>query len=116
MTLIQLAHVCFLIALINVYLLFIVRKYLGDKPALQERILNGLLTPLLFGDIVHMSITFWALGDDKWNFSSWSPLLWTTFILGMSLLIPRICWHLGIGRYVDFRDGPFNKSPQDVKQ
>lgn len=83
-------------------------------PVLQEKILFSLFTPLLLGDIFHIGLTFWALGDQKLNVSSWSPMLWTTFILGFSLMIPRVCWHLGIGRYVDVRDGPFHKGPSPV--
>jgi len=32
-------------------------------------------------------------------------MLWTTNLLGLSLMLPRMAWHLGIGRYVDTRDG-----------
>lgn len=32
-------------------------------------------------------------------------MLWLTVILGLSLLVPRVAWHLGIGRYTEYRDG-----------
>ncbi|KAF8165287.1 hypothetical protein B0H34DRAFT_688602 [Crassisporium funariophilum] len=109
-TLIQLAHVCALVGIINLFVLSAIRKHLKDSPALQEKIVFSLFTPLLMGDIFHLAVTFWALGDQKFNFSSWSPMLWTTIILGLTLMIPRICWHLGVGRYTDSRDGAFRKS------
>ncbi|KAF5344103.1 hypothetical protein D9758_008890 [Tetrapyrgos nigripes] len=104
-TVIQLAHVCFLLGFVNFFVLSTARRHLRDQVALQEKVVSALLTPLLFGDLLHLYVTVWALGDEKWNFRAWTPMLWTTFGLGMTLLIPRICWHLGIGRYVDARDG-----------
>jgi len=96
-TILQLSHVCALLGLIN------------------EKIVFSLLVPLLIGDVFHLGITFWALGDSKWDFANWTPMLWITFILGLTLMVPRICWHLGIGRYVDFRDGSFRKTISEKK-
>ena len=62
------------------------------------------MAPLLIGDFLHVLITLWALGDRKWDVWSWSPLLWTTLLLGLTLLVPRAMWHLGIWRYVHKRD------------
>ncbi|KAJ3722864.1 hypothetical protein C8R42DRAFT_664613 [Lentinula raphanica] len=104
-TVIQLAHVCFLVGVINHFVLSAARNHLGSYPAIQEKIVFSLLAPLLFGDILHLYVTIWALGEDKWNFRKWSPMLWTTIGLGLTLMVPRICWHLGIGRYVHSRDG-----------
>jgi len=104
-TVIQLAHVCFLIGVVNYFVLSAARKHLGSYPPLQEKIVFSLLTPLLIGDVLHLYVTIWALGDEKWKFSTWSPMLWTTIGLGLTLMVPRICWHLGIGRYVHSRDG-----------
>lgn len=101
----QLAHVVGLLGLINLFVLGAARKYLFAHPALQEKIVGALLTPLLIADIVHLVITWWALGDSRWAMWEWSGLLWTTFVTGFSLLVPRIAWHMGIGRYVDRRDG-----------
>ena len=52
-------------------------------------------------------MTLWALGDDRWDIEKWgnSGMLWATVVLGVALLIPRVMWHLGIGRYVHARDG-----------
>jgi hypothetical protein len=112
----QLAHVCAIIGLVNLFVLTVVRKYLRSQPALQEKVLWGLFTPLLIGDVAHIAVTLWALGDDLWDLANWTPMLWATVVLGLSLLIPRICWYLGIGRYVDTRDGAFQKYPPVKKQ
>ena len=104
-TVVQLAHVCGLLGLINFFLLRAARRYLSAHPALQEKVVSALLTPLLIGDILHLALTFWALGDMRWNLSEWSYMLWLTVVLGLSLLIPRVAWHLGIGRYTESRDG-----------
>ncbi|KAJ7904577.1 hypothetical protein B0H14DRAFT_3079417 [Mycena olivaceomarginata] len=77
---------------------------------LQPKIVGALLTPLLIGDVAHLYVTLWALGDERWNFRNWSPMLIITISLGITLLVPRIMWQLGIGRYVDSRDRPTPKS------
>lgn len=105
-TTIQLAHVCALVGLMNCFVLTAVRKHLHTNLALQEKIVRALFTPLVVGDVLHLTVTFWALGDQKFDFASWSPMLWTTNLLGLTLMLPRIAWHLGVGRYVDSRDGP----------
>jgi len=109
-TIIQLAHVCALLGLLNLSILYNARKHLHGNPALQEKIVFSLLAPLLAGDFFHLYVTLWALGDQKWDIWSWSPMLWTTIVLGLTLMFPRIAWHLGIGRYVDYRDGIHEKS------
>ncbi|RDB22473.1 hypothetical protein Hypma_010111 [Hypsizygus marmoreus] len=109
-TVIQLAHVCALVGVINCFLLTTARKHLRDQPALQENIVFALLTPLVIGDFLHLYVTLWALGEQKWDFWNWSPMLWATILLGLTIMVPRIAWHLGIGRYVDSRDGNSEKS------
>jgi len=104
-TIVQLAHVCGLLGLLNFYVLRAARRYLSNQPALQEKIVGALLLPLLIGDVLHLVLTLWALGDERWNFSQWGGMIWATVFLGFTLMIPRITWHLGIGRYVDARDG-----------
>lgn len=110
MTVVQLTHVCGLLGVVNAFVLRACRRHLAFSPALQEKIIGALLTPLLIGDVVHLWVTIWALGDSKWDVSSWTPLLWTTIVLGFSLLIPRAMWHMGIWRYVDRHDGKSIKS------
>ncbi|KAF8138515.1 hypothetical protein EV363DRAFT_1208209, partial [Boletus edulis] len=87
--------------------------HLASQPALQEKIVRALFIPLLIGDIMHIYVTLWALGDDRWDVSQWSPMLSVTVVLGISLMIPRVMWHLGIWRYVDARDRapPYAQSP-----
>jgi hypothetical protein len=109
-TIVQLAHVCALLGLINIFVLTALRKHLHDKPAVQEKIVQALLTPLLIGDFLHLAVTLWGLGDHKFDFVNWTSMLWTTHILGVSLLVPRLAWHFGVGRYVDARDGTRSKS------
>ncbi|KAJ6485111.1 hypothetical protein C8R47DRAFT_1130823 [Mycena vitilis] len=104
LTIIQLGHVCALLGLLNVWLLYAARVHLSPYPALQEKIVSALVTPLLIGDVAHLYITLWALGDERWNFQDWSPMLIITIFLGITLLVPRTMWVLGIGRYVDSRD------------
>jgi hypothetical protein len=108
-TLLQLAHVCALLSVLNIFILGAARKHLHSHPALQEKIVGALLTPLVFGDVMHLYVTLWALGEDKWETRRYTPMLWTTLILGLSLLLPRVAWHLGIGRYVHKRDGVTEK-------
>jgi len=109
-TILQLGHVCALLGLLNLWLLNTVRVHLSLQPALQEKIVGALLTPLLIGDVAHLYITLWALGDQRWNIRNWSPMLIITISLGLTLLVPRIMWQLGIGRYVDSRDRQSPKS------
>jgi len=104
-TILQLAHVCALISVLNIFILGAARKHLHPYPALQEKIVSALLTPLMFGDAMHLYVTVWALGDVKWELRRYTVMLWTTLILGLSLLVPRVAWQLGIGRYVHKRDG-----------
>jgi hypothetical protein len=114
-TLIQLAHVCALLGVLNFFLLSAVRKHLDVNPAAQENILSAYFTPLVIADFTHLFVTLWALGDDRWNFGKWSSTLWLTFVLGISLLIPRITWHLGIGRYVHTRDRQLKRVFDDAR-
>jgi len=104
-TVVQLAHVCGLLGLINFFLLRAARQYLSGQPVLQEKVVAGLLTPLVIGDVLHISFTLWALGDVRWNVSEWTVVIWLTVLIGLALFIPRIAWHMGIGRYMDSRDG-----------
>jgi len=113
-TLIQLAHVCALLGVVNAFVLTAARRYLKNQPYLQEKIVRALLIPLLFGDFFHLFITFWALGDQKWDFTNYPSTLWITVGLGLTLMIPRILWHMGVGRYVDSRDARYQNLPQKI--
>ncbi|KAG8218686.1 hypothetical protein J3R82DRAFT_4354 [Butyriboletus roseoflavus] len=116
-TVIQLAHVCALMGLLGIFILTAVRKHLASHPALQEKIVRSLLVPLLIGDVSHLYLTLWALGDDRWDVTQWTPMLWATVVTGVTLMIPRVMWHLGIWRYVDARDrAPHPASSQPGSQ
>ncbi|KII95144.1 hypothetical protein PLICRDRAFT_48108 [Plicaturopsis crispa FD-325 SS-3] len=104
-TMLQLAHVCALLGLLNYFVLSALRTHLHAQPALQEKIATALLTPLLIGDGLHLYVTLWALGEQRWDLHSWGVMLWLTVGLGLSIMVPRIAWHIGIGRYVHSRDG-----------
>jgi uncharacterized membrane protein YadS len=104
-TIVQLAHVCALQGLLNFVFLRAARRYLSSQPTLQEKMVTAFLTPLLVGDVLHLVLTLWTLGDQRWNFAEWSVLVWATVLIGISLLIPRVAWHMGIGRYMESRDG-----------
>ena len=104
-TLLQLAHTVGLLGSINVFVLWAARKHLWSQPAIQERVVAALLTPLLFGDFLHIALTLWALGEERWDVSQWTGTLWVTVVTGLTLMIPRMAWHMGVGRYVERRDG-----------
>lgn len=104
-TLFQLAHTVGLLGCVNFFLLWTARRHLWPQPAVQERVVRALLLPLLFGDILHIALTLWALGEERWDVSQWEGMLWITIVSGFTLMIPRIAWHLGIGRYMESRDG-----------
>ena len=68
--------------------------------------MRALLTPLVISDVLHLAITFYAWGYEATvDVGGWTPLMWATVGGGLSLLIPRLMWHSGVGRYVEARDG-----------
>lgn len=111
-TLYQLAHTVALLGALNIFVLWAARKHLWSQPAIQEKVVRAQLTPLLFGDVLHIVITLWALGDERWDVSKWGGILWLTIISGLTLFVPRVAWHMGVGRYVAVRDGKQGKDKQ----
>ena len=110
-TLLQLAHTVGLLGLLNFFILWAARKHLWSQPAIQEKVVGALLAPLLLGDFLHIFLTLWAIGDDRWQVQKWQGTLWITIVSGITLMVPRLAWHLGVGRYMDSRDGlPSKKS------
>lgn len=103
-TLMQLAHTVGLLGSLNAFVLWAARKYLWSQPAIQEKVVGALLTPLLLGDFLHIFLTLWAVGDDRWDVQRWQGTLWITIITGIILMVPRLAWHLGVGRYMESRD------------
>ena len=89
-TVVQYSHVCSLIGLINYFVLTMARRHLASQPALQEQVARALLTPLLIGDLLHIILTLWALGDTRWDVSRWTGMLWSTVVLGLGLFVPRL--------------------------
>ena len=110
-TLMQLAHTVGLLGSLNAFVLWAARKYLWSQPAIQEKVVGALLTPLLLGDFLHIFLTLWAIGDDRWDVQRWQGTLWITIITGIILMVPRLAWHLGVGRYMESRDGYVVKKP-----
>lgn len=108
-TILQLAHTTLLLGFINIAVLWACRKYLSSHLALQEKIVGALLAPLLLADFLHIGITLWALGDNRWDVANWGGILWITIVTGISLMVPRVTWHMGIGRYMHSRDGVSDK-------
>jgi hypothetical protein len=104
-TIVQLGHVCALLGTLNFFVLRAARTHLAHAPALQERLARALLAPLLVGDVSHLVATLWALGPRRWDWAAYEPTTWAVVATGVTLLVPRVCWHLGVGRYVDMRDG-----------
>ena len=86
-TVLQLAHTCALLGVINFFVLTAVREL--RSPALQEKITTSLLTPLLVSDVSHILVTFYGIGDTRWKVDEWPSIVWVTIITGLTLLIPR---------------------------
>lgn len=101
----QLAHTVALLGSLNIFVLWAARKHLWSQPAVQEKVVGALLTPLLLGDFLHIFLTLWAIGDERWVVQKWQGTLWITIISGFTLMIPRLAWYLGVGRYMESRDG-----------
>lgn len=115
MTLAQLAHVCALLGLVNHFVLRAAKSHLAPHPALQEQIVGALLKLLLVGDCTHLALTFWVLGERAYDIRNWGTTLWIVVVTGVSLFIPRLCWCVGLGRYVHTRDGRTLKHPAVVQ-
>ena len=98
-TILQLVHVGLLMGLINLSIINTTRRYFAKDPNAQEVIYKALFAVLMFGDFAHIGVTLYAMGPEmRWEFGRWSALTWVTMAAGVSLLVPRALWHLGIGR------------------
>lgn len=86
-TVLQLAHTCALLGIINFFVLTAIRDL--RSPALQEKIAMSLFTPLLVSDISHILVTLYGIGDTRWHIDEWPSIVWITIITGLTLLIPR---------------------------
>ena len=90
-TVLQLAHTCALLGIINFFVLTAIRGL--RSPALQEKMATSLFTPLLVSDISHMLVTLYGIGDTRWSIDEWPSIVWITIITGLTLLIPRSVHH-----------------------
>ena len=107
------------IGFVNASVLRAIRRL--PSPSLQEKITRSLLIPLAAGDVLHLFGTFYGVGDARWKAKDWPPVPWLNVIVGIGLFTPRcvrmtsspcggnrscyrVCWFLGIGRYVATRD------------
>ena len=75
-------------------------RHFTQDPKAQEVVYKALFTVLMFGDFAHIGVTLYAMGPMRWEVGSWSALTWVTILAGVSLLVPRALWHLGVGRGV----------------
>ncbi|KAL1412084.1 hypothetical protein Q8F55_003081 [Vanrija albida] len=97
----QLGSLFGILAMISFSLFPLFKWTLGTQPALQEKLVRGLLVPLLIGDYVHIILTLVPLPSEI----RWSPLEWTGLIHGnvdvtTVLILFRTAWLFGIARYV----------------
>ncbi|KAF9652199.1 hypothetical protein BDM02DRAFT_3183918 [Thelephora ganbajun] len=91
-----------IIGLVNASVLRAIRTL--PSSALQEKIARSLVISLSIGDVLHLFGTFYGIGDVRWKAKDWPQALWLSVAVGIGLFIPRVCWLLGIGRYVATRD------------
>ncbi|WOO80202.1 uncharacterized protein LOC62_03G003713 [Vanrija pseudolonga] len=90
----QLGSLFLLLAMISFSLFPLFKWQLGSQPAIQEKLVRGLLVPLII-------LTLLPLPNEL----RWAPAQWTQLIHGnvdvtVLLIIWRTAWFLGIGRYV----------------
>ena len=115
------AHV--VIGCISASILRTIRRL--PSQTLQEKMARSLMISLAIGDVLHLFGTFYGIGDVRWKAEDWPQVLWLNIIVGLALFIPRyagttpnprggdsyhyrVCWLLGIGRFVATRDSRLN--------
>jgi len=87
--------------LINLSVIHAARRYFIQDPRGQGVVYKALFTVLMFGDFAHIGVTLYAMGPEmRWEVGEWNVLTWVTIVAGVSLLVPWMLWHLGIGRDV----------------
>ncbi|KAJ9111819.1 hypothetical protein QFC20_002406 [Naganishia adeliensis] len=85
--------------MISLSLFPIIKKELDHLPALQEKLVRGLLLPLAIADITHIILSLIPLPRDL----TFRPDLWTGLIHGnvvitSGLFLVRLLWFTGVGR------------------
>ena len=88
---------------------------------LKEKIARSFMISLVIGDVLRLFGSFYGIGDVRWKTKDWPQVFWLSVIIGIVFFIPRhvgttliprrgdrsyhrVCWLLGIGRYVATRD------------
>ncbi|KAF9780145.1 hypothetical protein BJ322DRAFT_1221113 [Thelephora terrestris] len=99
---IALAHA--VIGLINASVLRAIRRL--PSQASQEKIAKSLFLPLAIGDVSYLFEVLYGTGNVRWKFGDWPRI---NVIVGIGFFIPRVCWLLGIGRYVETRDSRLDR-------
>jgi hypothetical protein len=99
---IQYAHFDFLFALCNLIFLPLLKSYLAGQLELQEKFLMPYFRLLLLGDLAHVGFAVWGWWDV--GFWGWSVEKMGRMFLTLTVLLPRLAWVLGFGRYVHERD------------
>ncbi|OCF34948.1 hypothetical protein I317_06284 [Kwoniella heveanensis CBS 569] len=91
---------CFmLLAMLSLSLLYIIKKHLNDRPAIQEKLVKGLLVPLAIADLLHIAVTLLPLPVSHLKSpSEWTHILHCTVWITLTLFVVRVSWLLGIGR------------------
>lgn len=59
------------------------------SPTSQESIARALVISLAIGDILHLSGTFYGIGDVRWRIGDWPQGIWLVVTVGTALFIPR---------------------------
>ncbi|WVF66480.1 hypothetical protein IAT40_001220 [Kwoniella sp. CBS 6097] len=91
---------CFmLLAMLSLSLLYIIKKHLNDRPAIQEKLVKGLLIPLAIADLLHIAVTLLPLPISHIKSpSEWTHVLHCTVWITLTLFAVRLSWLMGIGR------------------
>ena len=100
-TLYQLIVVVLVKALFCLSSIHSARRYFVHDPAAQQLIYRSLLGVLMIGDAFHLAATLYAVEPaTRWQFGSWSTLMWATVGVDLSLFGSRVLWHFEVGRDV----------------
>ncbi|TXT07399.1 hypothetical protein VHUM_03119 [Vanrija humicola] len=85
----QLGSLFLLLAMISFSLFPLFKWTLGSQPAVQEKLVRGLLVPLYIGDTPSIILTLLPLPNEL----RWAPLQWTQLIHGnVDVTVLLIIW------------------------
>jgi uncharacterized membrane protein len=98
-TLFQLIIVVLVQAFTSLSFIHSARWYFAHDPAAQQFVYQSLLNVLILGDAAHLAMSLYAVEPAmRWQFGSWTALMWATVGADVFLLVSRALWHLGVGR------------------